>query len=97
MARVRDSSPEARARIAPSLITINPHFEQGVSVEALVADGSLHRDAARVFRVDGQSITLYRHCGHDRHRFGKVPLLLHTEIGVFVKGADGRYAIGPFP
>jgi Lhr-like helicase len=43
------------------LITINPHFEQGVSVEALVADGSLHPDVARVFCVDGQSITLYRH------------------------------------
>src|SRR2546429_375600 len=43
------------------LITINPHFERGVSVEALVADGSLHPDVACVFRVDGQSITLYRH------------------------------------
>jgi hypothetical protein len=43
------------------LITINPHFERGTSVEALVADGSLHPDVARVFRVEGQSITLYRH------------------------------------
>jgi ATP-dependent helicase YprA (DUF1998 family) len=43
------------------LITVNPHFERGASVEALVADGSLHPDVARVFRVDGQSITLYRH------------------------------------
>ena len=43
------------------LITINPHFERGASVEALVADGSLHPDVARVFRVEGQSITLYRH------------------------------------
>jgi Lhr-like helicase len=43
------------------LITINPHFEHGASVEALVRDGSLHPDVARVFRVDGQSITLYRH------------------------------------
>jgi Lhr-like helicase len=43
------------------LITINPHFERGASVDALVADGSLHPDVARVFRVDGQSITLYRH------------------------------------
>src|SRR5437868_15119318 len=31
------------------------------SVEALVAGGSLHPDVARVFRVDGQTITLYRH------------------------------------
>jgi Lhr-like helicase len=43
------------------LITINPHFERGSSVEALVRSGSLHSDVARVFRVDGQSITLYRH------------------------------------
>jgi hypothetical protein len=43
------------------LITVNPHFEQGSSVEALVADGSLHPDVARVFRVDAEGITLYRH------------------------------------
>jgi hypothetical protein len=43
------------------LITVNPHFEQGASVAALVADGSLHPDVARVFRVDGRYITLYRH------------------------------------
>jgi len=43
------------------LITINPHFEMGAAIEALVADGSLHPDVARVFRVDRQSITLYRH------------------------------------
>jgi Lhr-like helicase len=43
------------------LITINPHFEQGASVKDLTKDGSLHRDVARVFRVDGKSITLYRH------------------------------------
>jgi Lhr-like helicase len=43
------------------LITVNPHFERGSSVEALVRNGSLHSDVARVFRVDGQSITLYRH------------------------------------
>ena len=43
------------------LITVNPHFERGSSVEALVRNGSLHEDVARVFRVDGQSITLHRH------------------------------------
>jgi ATP-dependent helicase YprA (DUF1998 family) len=43
------------------LITVNPHFEQGSSVERLVADGSIHPDVARVFRVNGESITLYRH------------------------------------
>ena len=46
------------------LITVNPHFEQGSSVEALVRNGSLHADVARVFRVDGQLITLYRHQTH---------------------------------
>jgi ATP-dependent helicase YprA (DUF1998 family) len=44
-----------------ALITINPHFERGASVEDLTKEGSLHRDVARVFRVDGRSITLYRH------------------------------------
>ena len=52
----------ARRRFWPEpLITVNPHFERGASVEALVADGSLHPDVARIFQVDGQSITLYRH------------------------------------
>jgi ATP-dependent helicase YprA (DUF1998 family) len=43
------------------LITVNPHYERGASVEALVCNGSLHPDVRRVFRVDAQSITLYRH------------------------------------
>ena len=43
------------------LITVNPHFEQGSSVEALVRSGSLHPDVARIFQVDGKAITLYRH------------------------------------
>jgi hypothetical protein len=32
------------------LISINPHFERGASVEELVAEGSLHPDTARVLR-----------------------------------------------
>lgn len=43
------------------LITVNPHYERGASVETLVTDGSLHPDVARVFRAGGRSITLYRH------------------------------------
>ena len=43
------------------LITINPHFERGASIEALVADGTLHPETASVFRVGGRPITLYRH------------------------------------
>ena len=61
---IRDQVDEiyASRRFWPEpLITINPHYERGASVEALVADGSLHPDVARVFRVEGQSITLYRH------------------------------------
>jgi ATP-dependent helicase YprA (DUF1998 family) len=56
-----DAIYESRRFWPEPLITINPHFERGVSVKALVADGSLHPDVACVFRVDGQSITLYRH------------------------------------
>ena len=43
------------------LITINPHFEEDASVDALVANGSLHPDTARIFSVGGHPITLYRH------------------------------------
>lgn len=43
------------------LISLNPHFERDASVDALVAEGSLHADTGRVFRDNGQPITLYRH------------------------------------
>jgi Lhr-like helicase len=43
------------------LISINPHFERGPSIDALVKEGSLHADTAKVFRVSGQPITLHRH------------------------------------
>jgi ATP-dependent helicase YprA (DUF1998 family) len=43
------------------LISINPHFEQGASVDELAAGGTLHADTARVFRVDGQGIRFHRH------------------------------------
>jgi ATP-dependent helicase YprA (DUF1998 family) len=60
--RVQVDEIYASRRFGPEpLITVNPHFEQGSSVEALVRNGSLHSDVARVFRVDGQPITLYRH------------------------------------
>jgi len=41
------------------LITINPRFEQGASVEALVAEGSPHPDVARVFRVTVDPTSIY--------------------------------------
>jgi Lhr-like helicase len=43
------------------LISVNPHFEPGESIADLVVDGSLHPETAKVFRVEGQPITLYRH------------------------------------
>ena len=43
------------------LISINPHFEQGASVEQLAREGSLHPDTAHIFRVDGQPIRFHRH------------------------------------
>jgi Lhr-like helicase len=43
------------------LISINPHFERGAPIAALVSDGSLHPQTANVFRVEGQPITLHRH------------------------------------
>jgi Lhr-like helicase len=43
------------------LISINPHYERGANIQNLVAEQSLHPDTARVFRIDGEAITLYRH------------------------------------
>jgi ATP-dependent helicase YprA (DUF1998 family) len=43
------------------LISINPHFEEGATVEQLAQDGTLHPDTARVFRVDGEPIRFHRH------------------------------------
>jgi Lhr-like helicase len=43
------------------LISINPHFEPANSVDELVAQGSVHSDTARVYRVDGKPIRLHRH------------------------------------
>jgi ATP-dependent helicase YprA (DUF1998 family) len=64
-------SPDIRARVEEiytsgrfwpePLISINPHFERGASITALVTDGSLRPETASVFRVEGQPITLHRH------------------------------------
>jgi ATP-dependent helicase YprA (DUF1998 family) len=43
------------------LVSINPHFERGATIEELVADGSLGPETGRVFRIDGKGITFYRH------------------------------------
>ncbi len=50
------------------LIQLNPLFEQGESIDALVAEGVLHPECARIFRkgkseddVQGQPLRLHRH------------------------------------
>ena len=43
------------------LISINPRFERGASVDQLVEAGSLHEATGRVFSADGNPLTLYRH------------------------------------
>jgi ATP-dependent helicase YprA (DUF1998 family) len=43
------------------LISINPRFERGASIDRLVGAGSLHEATAQVFSIDGQPISLYRH------------------------------------
>lgn len=43
------------------LISINPHFERGASVDELVASGTLHPDTGKVFRANGTALRLHRH------------------------------------
>jgi len=43
------------------LITLNPHFERALTIDALVAEGLLHSNTGRIFRVDDEPLTLYRH------------------------------------
>jgi ATP-dependent helicase YprA (DUF1998 family) len=51
-----------RRRFWPEpLVSINPHFERDVTVADLVADGSLHQETGKIFRLPGESLTLFRH------------------------------------
>lgn len=43
------------------LVSINPRFERGASVDQLVDSGSLHPSTAKVFRIDGTPLSLHRH------------------------------------
>lgn len=43
------------------LITINPHFERGKSVQELVSTGDLHSDTAAIFRTSDGPLRLHRH------------------------------------
>jgi hypothetical protein len=43
------------------LISINPHFERGAEIGKLVAEGSLHADTGKVFRLGSESLRLHLH------------------------------------
>ena len=43
------------------LVSLNPHFERGLSVAELARDGVLHPLAADIFRTQAGSINLHRH------------------------------------
>jgi ATP-dependent helicase YprA (DUF1998 family) len=43
------------------LVSINPRFESGESVDRLVRAGTLNDATARVFAIDGKPLSLYRH------------------------------------
>lgn len=44
-----------------ALVSLNPHFEPGLTVDELVREGVLHPHTAAVFRIDGAPIRLHRH------------------------------------
>src|SRR3954453_1805655 len=43
------------------LVSINPRFERGASIDRLVQAGSLHDATAHVFSAEGKPLSLYRH------------------------------------
>ena len=43
------------------LIQINPSYRRSTDVDALVANGVLHRGCAEIFRADGEPLSLYKH------------------------------------
>ena len=43
------------------LIQINPSYRRSTDVNALVANGVLHRGCAEIFRADGEPLSLYKH------------------------------------
>jgi Lhr-like helicase len=43
------------------LISINPRYERGETVDALAKGNTLHHETARVFRAGGQGLRLHRH------------------------------------
>jgi hypothetical protein len=52
----------ASGRFWPApLISINPRYEPGATVDALAEDGTLHPATAKVFRANAQTLLLHRH------------------------------------
>ena len=43
------------------IVSINPHFQQGDSLSKLVSEGTLDERTERVFRIEGEPLTLFRH------------------------------------
>jgi ATP-dependent helicase YprA (DUF1998 family) len=43
------------------IVSINPHFQRGDSLSKLVSEGTLDERSERVFRINGQPLTLFRH------------------------------------
>src|SRR5688500_16086291 len=43
------------------LVSINPRFERGASIDQLVDAGSLHASTAHIFSIDDKPLSLYRH------------------------------------
>jgi len=43
------------------IVSINPHFQLGDSLSKLVVEGTLDERTERVFRIDGDPLTLFRH------------------------------------
>ena len=43
------------------IVSINPHFQLGDSLSSLVKEGTLHERTEKIFRIDGEPLTLFRH------------------------------------
>ena len=43
------------------IVSINPHYQSGDSLSELMSEGTLDERTERVFRIDGQPLTLFRH------------------------------------
>src|SRR3954469_14014143 len=60
--RERVETLYASGRFWPEpLVSLNPHFETGLSVEELAREGVLHPLTAEIFRTDAGPIRLHRH------------------------------------